>query len=106
MNVFTARDLEAADLLALAQLDDNGAPCLSGPPRSQPDRPDPANDRGHAARRSSAPSADISARGQRRAHRKLFSWPAPGGACCRARMIAAAPGRARWQLTPAVMGVG
>jgi hypothetical protein len=54
MNVFTARDLEAADLLALAQLDDNGAPCLSGPPRSQPGRPDPTNDRGHAKGRPSS----------------------------------------------------
>ena len=49
MNLVTARDLESADLLALAQLDHNGAHCRSGPPRSQPGRPDPANDRGHAA---------------------------------------------------------
>jgi hypothetical protein len=43
--------------------------------------------------------------GQRRAHCRRFSWPAPGGAWRRARMIAEAPGRARRQLTPAAMGV-
>jgi len=30
MNAVTASDLEAADLLALARLDDDGAPCPSG----------------------------------------------------------------------------
>jgi hypothetical protein len=35
-----------------------------------------------------------------------FSWPARGGACRRNRIIAAAPGRAHLQLTPAAMGVG
>ena len=30
MNTFTAKDLEAADLLALARLDDDGAPCSGG----------------------------------------------------------------------------
>lgn len=43
MNAFAADDLEttdveAADLLALARLDDDGAPCL---PRSQRSGPDP-----------------------------------------------------------------
>jgi hypothetical protein len=33
MNAFTAKDLEAADLLALARLDDVGAPCSGGPAR-------------------------------------------------------------------------
>jgi hypothetical protein len=35
MNTFTAKDLEAADLLALARLDDDGAPCSGGLPRPQ-----------------------------------------------------------------------
>jgi hypothetical protein len=35
-----------------------------------------------------------------------FSWPARGGACRRNRIIAAAPRRARLQLTPAAIGVG
>jgi hypothetical protein len=30
MNTFTAKDLGAADLLALARLDDDGAPCSGG----------------------------------------------------------------------------
>ena len=50
MNAFTANDLEAAGLLALARLDDGGAPCPSGLPRSLPGRPGPDNDRGRAAR--------------------------------------------------------
>ena len=50
MNAFTASDLEPADLLALARLDDGGAPCPSGLPRSQPGRPGPDNDRRRAAR--------------------------------------------------------
>jgi hypothetical protein len=41
MNTFTAKDLEAADLLALARLDDDGAPCSGGPPRPQLARPIP-----------------------------------------------------------------
>jgi hypothetical protein len=33
MSIFSAHDLQAADLLALAWLDDNGAPCpAAGPP--------------------------------------------------------------------------
>jgi hypothetical protein len=61
MNAFTANDLEAADLLALARLDDDGGPCSSGLPRSQPGRPDPDNDRGRAARRGSVAAADAPA---------------------------------------------
>src|SRR6266436_3877101 len=108
MNAFAADDLEAADveaadLLALARLDDDGAPCLS---RSQPAGPHQDNDRDRAACRGSAAAADSPAKGQRRARRGRFSRPAPAGACQRARTIAAAPGRPRRQLTPAVMGVG
>jgi hypothetical protein len=35
MNPCTAKDLEAADLLALARLVDDGAPCSGGLPRPQ-----------------------------------------------------------------------
>jgi hypothetical protein len=48
MNAVTASDLEAADLLALARLDDDGSPCPSGLPQSQPGRPGPDNDRRRA----------------------------------------------------------
>ncbi len=63
MNALAAQDVGAADLLALARLDDDGAPGRCGPPWSQPGRPVP-------------------------------------------EMIAAAPGRARQLLTPALTGVG
>lgn len=106
MNAFPASDLDAADLLALARLDDDGAPCPSGPPRPRPRRAGPDTDRGRAARRGSAAAADVPARGQRRARRGRFSWPAPAGACHRGRAIAAAPGRAHRQLTPALLGAG
>jgi hypothetical protein len=98
-----AADVEAADLLALARLDDDGAPCMS---RSQPADRHPDNDRDRAACSGSAAAADDPTRGQRRARRGRFSRPAPAGPCHRARTIAAAPGRPRRQLTPALMGVG
>src|SRR5260221_2589421 len=41
MNALAAQDIEAADLLALARLDDDGAPGRCGPPWSQPGRPEP-----------------------------------------------------------------
>src|ERR1039458_3459912 len=41
MNPFTAKVLEAADLLALARLDDDGAPSSGGLPRPQRARPVP-----------------------------------------------------------------
>jgi hypothetical protein len=41
MNTFAAKDLEAADLLALARLDDDGAPCSGGLSRPQLARPVP-----------------------------------------------------------------
>lgn len=105
-NDFEVADVEAADLLALARLDDDGAPCPSGLSQSEPGRPYPENDRGAAACRGSAAAADDPARGQRRARRGRFSRPAPGDATHRARTIAAAPGLPRRQLTPALMGVG
>jgi len=100
-NDFEAADVEAADLLALARLDDDGAPCPSGLPQSEPGRSYPDNDRSHAACRASAAAADA-AKGQRRARRGRFSRPAPASACHRGRTIAAAPGRPRRQLTPAL----
>src|SRR5260370_5384710 len=61
MNALAAQDVEAADLLALARLDHDGAPGGCGPPWSQAGRPVP-------------------------------------------EMIAAAPGRPRQLLTPALTG--
>jgi hypothetical protein len=78
MNVFTASDLEAADLLALAQHDAGGAPPAVTPPAAS-DGQGP-----HAIRLAGTGRVTAS----------------------RAEMIAAAPGRARQQLTPALMGVG
>jgi hypothetical protein len=103
---FEAADVEAADLLAVARLDDDGAPCPCGPPHSEPGRPSPDNDRSAAACHGSAAAADGPARRQRRARRGRFSRPAPAGACDRVRTITAAPGLSRRPLTPALMGVG
>jgi hypothetical protein len=104
-NDFEAADVEAADLLALARLDDDGAPCPGGLPQSEPGHPYRDTDRSRPACRGSA-AADDPAGGQRRASRGRFSRPAPAGGCQRARTIAAAPGCPRRQLTPALMGVG
>ncbi len=43
MSALAGNDIDAADLLALAlaRLDDDGAPCCGGPPWSQPGRPVP-----------------------------------------------------------------
>ena len=46
------------------------------------------------------------AREQRQGRRRRFSLRAPGGACRRASAVAAALGRGRRQLTPALLGVG
>ncbi len=78
MNTFTANDLGAADALALAWLDDDGAPPAVTPPRA-------SDGQGrHAVRLAGAGQVTAS----------------------RAEMIAVASGRARRQLTPALMGVG
>ena len=78
MNVFAVNDLEAADALALARLDDDGAPPAVTPPPAR-------NDQGrHAIRLAGA--GQVTAR--------------------QAEMTAAAPARARQQLTPALTGVG
>jgi len=77
MNVFTANDLQATDLLALARLDDHGPlPVVTPPPVSD-------------------------GRG-RQAIRLAGARHVTG----QAEMIAAAPGRARQQLTSAVTGAG
>jgi hypothetical protein len=99
-----AAEVEAADRLALVRLDDDGAPCHSQP-RSGFGRLYPHSDRGRAACRGSAAASYDHAGVQQRARRGRFSRPAPA-ACHRARTIAAAPGQARWQLTPALSGVG
>ncbi len=78
MNDFAANDLEAADLLALARPGDEGAPPAVTPP--------PASD------------------GQgRHAIRLADAGQVTAG---QAAVIAAAPCRARRQLTPALIGVG
>ena len=77
MNVFAANDLEAADFLALARLDDDGAPPAVIPP--------PARD------------------GQ---GRHVIRLAARQVTASQAEMTAAAPGRARQRLTPALTGVG
>jgi hypothetical protein len=41
MSALAGNDIDAADLLALARLDDDGAPCCGGPPWSPPGRPVP-----------------------------------------------------------------
>ena len=78
MNVFTAHDLEAADLLALARLGDDGAPPAVTPPQAR------GGQGRHAGRLAGTGQVTAS----------------------RAEMIAAAPRRARQQLTPALIGVG
>ncbi len=57
MNVFAVNDLEAADLLALARLDDDGAPPAVTPPRPY------TYPEGSASRPQSQPAAP-GARGQ------------------------------------------
>jgi len=99
-----AAEVEAADLLALARLDDDGAPCLS---RSQPTGPYPDNDRDRAACcGSAAAAADDPARGQRRARRGRFGRPAPAAAATATGRSRQRRARPRRQVTPAVMGVG
>jgi hypothetical protein len=107
MSAFTACDLEAADLMALARPGDGGAPCSGGPPRSEvagavPDmiaaarepvdaRPPPAA----PAETSGGHSAAAGSPGLR-----------PPVTASRAGMIAASSGRARQQRTPALTGAG
>jgi hypothetical protein len=78
MNAFTAHDLEAEDLLALARLDDDGAPPAVAPAQAR-------DGQGRHAIR-------LAGTGQ------VSASPV--------EMIAAAPVRARQLLTPALVGVG
>src|SRR5260370_27622641 len=97
MNARAAQDIDAADLLALARLDDDGAPGRCGPPWSQPGRPVP--DMIATAQEPMDPRPPPETSGRHRA-----AAPAPGpppGTARPAGMIAAASGRARPQLTPA-----
>lgn len=103
MSALTDSDIEAADLLALARLDDDGAPCAGRPPWSQPGRPVP--DMTAIAHEPMDPVPPPGASGGHGAPARSpgLHQPVTAG---RAVMVAAAPGRARQQLTPALTGVG
>ena len=77
MTVFTASDLEAAGLLALAQHTVGAPPAVTPPPASD-------GQGRHAIPLAGAGQVTAS----------------------QAAVIAAAPGRARQQLTPALIGIG
>src|SRR5258708_36180064 len=102
MNALAAQDIEAADLLALARLDDDGAPGRCGPPWSQPGRPEP--DMIATAQQPTDPRPPPETSG---GHRAADPAPRhPPGTASRAETIAAASGRARPQPTPAPTRVG
>jgi hypothetical protein len=86
MSALTTHDLQAADLSAPDGLDDDGAPCPGGPQRPQPVSPVP--DMTTIGRAPGSPGVH---------------GPATAS---RGELIAAAPDRARQQLTPALMGIG
>jgi hypothetical protein len=102
MNALAASDIEAADLLALARLDDDGAPGRCGPPWSEAGRPVP--DMIATAHEPMHPGPPPQASGGHGAAARSPGHPPVTAG--RAEMIAAAPGRARQQLTPALTGVG
>ena len=102
MNALAAQDIEAADLLALARLDDDGAPGRCGPPWSQPGRPGP--DMIATAQQPTDPRPPPETSGRHRAADRSPGHPPVTAS--RAETIAAASGRARQQLTPALTGVG
>ena len=102
MNALTANDIEAADLLALSRLDDDGAPDRCGPPCSHPGRPVP--DMIATAHEPMDPRPPRQTSG---GHSAVARSPGhPPVTASRAEIIAAASGRARQQLTPALTGVG
>ncbi len=102
MSALADNDIEAADLLALARLDDDGAPCSGGPPWSRPVRSVP--DVIVIAQEPMNPGPRPEASG---GHRAPVRSPGPHRPVIAGRaVIAAAPGRARQQLTPALTGVG
>jgi hypothetical protein len=102
MNALAAGDIEAADLLALARLDDDGAPGRCGPPWSQPGRHEPDMIATVQEPTDPRPPPETSG-GHGPAGRSPGHPPVTVG---RAEMIAAASGPARQQLTPALTGVG
>jgi hypothetical protein len=102
MNALAAGDIEAADLLALARLDDDGAPGRCGPPWSQPGRPEP--DMIATVQEPADPRPPPQTSGRHGAAGRSPGHPPVTAS--RAEMIAAASGRARRQLTPALTGVG
>jgi hypothetical protein len=105
MTTFAADDLEAADLLALARPDGDGCRVPAARQGHSLARGDPemiaTADHGLGCAAAADPATE-----QRRARRGRFTWPAPAGGRHRTTMIAAAPGRARQQLTPALLGIG
>jgi hypothetical protein len=102
MNALAVQDIEAVGLLALARLDDDGAPGRCGPPWSQPGRPVP--DMIATAQEPTDPRPPPETSG---GHTAAARSPGhPPVTASRAEMIAAAPGRARQQRTPALTGVG
>ena len=107
MTTLTGHDLDAADLLALARLDDDGAPCPGVRPRPQPARPAP--DTTPAAREpTDARPPPVVSPGTSGGRSPAAGSPGrhPPVTASRAELIAAAPGRGRHQLTPALLGVG
>src|SRR6266581_2802708 len=102
MNTFTACDLRAADLRALARPGDGGAPCSGGAPRSEvagavPDMIATAQEPVDARPPPSVPaetSGASAAAGSPGLHPRVTA--------SRAEMIAASSGRARQQRTPAL----
>src|SRR6266705_7221932 len=103
MNTFTACDLGAADLRALARPGDGGAPCSGGPPRSHvagavPDMIATAHEPVDARPPPSVPAETSGG------HSAAAGSPSlhPRVTASRAEMIAASSGRARQQRTPAL----
>ena len=96
MNAPAAHEIDAADLLALARPDDGG------PPWPQPGRPVPDMIATAQEPMDPRPPPETSGR-HGAADRSPGHPPVTAG---RAEMIAAASGRARQQLTPALTGVG
>jgi hypothetical protein len=103
MNALADNDIQAADLLALARLDDDGAPGRCGPPWPQPGRPVPGMIAAAHEPMDTRPPPETSGGHSAAA---ASAGPHPPVTASRVEMIAAAPGRARQQLTPALTGVG
>src|SRR5260370_33172861 len=101
MNALAVQDIGAAALLALARLDDGGAPGRCGPPWSQPGRPGPDMIATAQEPKDPRPPPETSG-GHRPAGpppRRPPAAPTPGAT------DAAAPGRARPPPAPSPTGV-